>query len=143
MTKGRNPAPPPRAPQTVNVLQAAAAPAFEIRFTEDAGAEIKGLDGSIRQQVKKVLEKKLAVEPEGYGLPLRGPLANYWKHQFSDHRIIYRIYKDEKTVVVCAVGSRKAGDREDIYRQLEAVAKTGHLAEQVASVLKSIIPSKK
>ena len=42
-------------------------------------------------------------------------------------------------VVVCAVGVRKQGDAEDIYRQLEAVAKTGRLAEQLAVVIKNLL----
>jgi hypothetical protein len=89
------------------------------------------------------LEKKLAVDSEGYGLPLRGSLAGYWKHQFGNHRVIYRIYPEPHIVVVCAVGVRKEGDAEDIYRQLESVAKTGRLAEQLASVFGNPLPPRK
>jgi mRNA interferase RelE/StbE len=116
---------------------------FELRFTPDAAADIKALDGSVRKQLRKVLEKKLAVDAEGYGLPLRGSLAGYWKHQFGNHRIVYRIYPQRQAVVICSVGSRKQGDAEDIYRQLESVAKTGRLAEQLAAVLKNLLPGKK
>lgn len=116
---------------------------FELRYTPDAAADIKALDGSVRNQLRKVLEKKLAVDPEGYGLPLRGSLAGYWKHQFGNHRVVYRIYPQHRTVVVCSVGVRKQGDAEDIYRQLESVAKTGRLADQLASVLRNILPGKK
>jgi mRNA-degrading endonuclease RelE of RelBE toxin-antitoxin system len=115
---------------------------FELRYTSDAAADIKDLDGSVRKQLRKVLEKKLAADPEGYGLPLRGALAGYWKHQFANHRIIYRIYPGHRVVVVCAVGVRKQGDAEDIYRQLESVAQTGRLAEQLAVVLKKLLPKK-
>lgn len=116
---------------------------FELRFTSDAAQDIKALDGSVRKQLRKVLEKKLAVDPEGYGLPLRGSLAGYWKHQFGNHRVVYRIYPQHHVVVVCSVGVRKQGDAEDIYRQLESVAKTGRLAEQLAAVLRNLLPSKK
>ena len=118
-------------------------PAFELRYTPDAAADIKALDGSVRNQLRKVLEKKLAVDPEGYGLPLRGSLAGYWKHQFGNQRVVYRIYSQHRAVVVCSVGVRKQGDAEDIYRQLESVAKTGRLADQLASVLRNILPGKK
>ena len=114
---------------------------FELRYTPDAAADIKGLDGSVRKQLRKVLEKKLAVDPEGYGLPLRESLAGYWKHQFGNHRVVYRIYPEHSLVVVCAVGVRKSGDAEDIYRQLESVARTGRLAEHVAGVLKNLLPT--
>jgi mRNA interferase RelE/StbE len=119
-----------------------AASSFELRYTEDAAKEIKELDRSIKKPLRKVLEKKLAVQPERYGLPLRGPLSGYWKHEFADHRVIYRIYPDPPTVVVCAVGPRKAGDAEDIYNQLDAIAKTGRLAEQLASVLSKFLPKR-
>ena len=113
---------------------------FELRYTADAASEIKDLDGRIRKELRKVLEKKLAVDPEGYGLPLRGPLANYWKHEFENHRIIYRIYPQYHTVVVCAVGTRKQGDVEDVYRQLQSIANSGRLAGQLASVLRNLLP---
>jgi mRNA-degrading endonuclease RelE of RelBE toxin-antitoxin system len=113
---------------------------YDLRYTTDAAADIRGLDGSIRKQLRKVLERKLAIDPEGYGLPLRGPLANYWKHEFGNHRIVYRIYPTQRVVAVCAVGVRKHGDAEDIYRQLESVAKTGRLAEQLAAVIKNLLP---
>jgi mRNA interferase RelE/StbE len=116
---------------------------FELRYTSDAAAEIKALDGSVRNQLRKVLEKKLAVDPEGYGLPLRGSLVGYWKHQFGNHRVVYRIYPQHHVAVVCSVGVRKRGDAEDIYRQLESLAKTGRLAEQLASVLRNLLPEKK
>jgi mRNA-degrading endonuclease RelE of RelBE toxin-antitoxin system len=120
-----------------------AASPFKLGYTEDSAKDIRGLDGSIKKQLRKILEKKLAIDPEGYGLPLRGPLAGYWKHEFATHRIIYRIYKDHHMVAVCAVGPRKQGDTEDIYNQLNAVAETGRLAEQLASVLKKMIPQNK
>lgn len=115
---------------------------FQLLFTQDAAADIRGLDGSVRAQLRKVLEKKLAIYPEAYGLPLHGALANYWKHEFASHRVIYRIYPQHQAVVVCAVGIRKQGDTADIYRQLESVSKTGRLAEQLALVLKNLLPQK-
>ena len=139
MSKGRKPPSPPAQPSE----EIRSRLPFELRYTPDAAADIKALDGSVRKQLRRVLEKKLAVDPEGYGLPLRGSLASYWKHQFGNHRVIYRIYAEHRVVVVCAVGVRKQGDAEDIYRQLESVAKTGRLAEQLSSVLRNLLPSKK
>jgi mRNA-degrading endonuclease RelE of RelBE toxin-antitoxin system len=117
-------------------------PRFELGYTADAARDIKSLDESIRGQVRRVLERKLALDPEGHGLPLRSPLANYWKHEFRNHRIIYRIYPNQRVVLVCAVGIRKQGDVEDIYRRLESVALTGRLAGQLASALKNLLPNK-
>ena len=139
MSKGRK-QPSPAAPTSE---EARSKPPFELRYTRDAAAEIKALDGSVRGQLRKVLEKKLAIDPEGYGLPLRGPLAGYWKHPFGNHRVVYRVYPQHHVVAVCSVGVRKQGDAEDIYRQLEAIAKTGRLAEQLAAVLRNLLPPKK
>jgi mRNA interferase RelE/StbE len=118
-------------------------PPFELKYTPDAAADIKALDGSVRNQLRKVLEKKLAVDPKGYGVPLRGSLGGYWKHPFGNHRVVYRIYSEHGVVVVCAVGVRKQGDAEDIYRQLESVARAGRLAEDLASVVRNLLPPRK
>jgi mRNA-degrading endonuclease RelE of RelBE toxin-antitoxin system len=139
MSKGQRKPSPPAQPAE----ESSTSCPFELRYTPDAGADIKALDGGVRKQLRKVLEKKLAVDPEGYGLRLRGSLAGYWKHQFGNHRIVYRIYRQHHVVVVCSVGVRKQGDAEDIYRQLESVAKTGRLAEQLASVLRNLLPPKR
>ncbi|HEV2386923.1 MAG TPA: type II toxin-antitoxin system RelE/ParE family toxin [Candidatus Acidoferrales bacterium] len=139
MSKG-----PKRPPASVSSPQEARSKLlFGLKYTPDAAADIKPLDSSMRNQLRKVLEKKLAVDPEGCRLPLRGSLAGYWKHQFGNHRVVYRIDPEHHVVVVCAVGVRKQGDAEDIYRQLESVAKTGRFAEQLASVLKNLLPSKR
>lgn len=63
----------------------------------------------------KAVEKKLSVDPEGYGRPLRGPLAGYWKLRVDDYRVIYRIVRDRIEVLVVMVGIRR--DFE-VYRQM-------------------------
>ena len=141
MTKGRKQA--SSTPTAARSDEPQAASSFELGYTEDAASDIKRLDGSVKKHLRKVLEKKLAVDPESYGLPLRGALAGYWKHEFATHRIIYRVYKHRRIVAVCAVGPHKQGDAEDVYNQLNAVAETGRLAGQVASVLKKLLPKDK
>jgi mRNA-degrading endonuclease RelE of RelBE toxin-antitoxin system len=119
-----------------------AEPKYSIAFTADAFGDVKALDGSIKNKLKKVLTKKLAIDPQGYGLPLRSPLNLYWKHEFAAHRVIYRIYQEKKLVVICAVGSRKEGDVGDVYRQFQALADTGKVARQIADVLSGFVPAK-
>lgn len=111
---------------------------FEIKFTEDAKSDVASLDGSIKAPLKKLLTKKLAVDPVSYGTSLRAPLVGYYKHEFADHRIIYRIYSARGLVVVCAVGSRKQGDVADVYEQLTKVVKSGRLAAQVLRSLQTV-----
>src|SRR6266436_5914435 len=106
MMKSKKPTQPPTSPAARSEKPQAAGP-FELGYTGDAAADIKKLDGSVKQHRRKVLEKKLAIDPEGYGLPLRAPFAGYWKHEFATHRIIYRIYKEQRLIAVCAVGPRR------------------------------------
>ncbi len=120
-----------------------AEPKYSIAFTGDAFGDVKALDGSIKSKLKKVLTKKLAMVPQCYGLPLRSPLNLLWKHEFAAHRVIYRIYEEKAIIVICAVGPRKHGDAADIYRQFEALAQTGKVAQQIAEVLGSLAPGKK
>jgi mRNA-degrading endonuclease RelE of RelBE toxin-antitoxin system len=112
-----------------------AEPKYSIAFTGDAFGDVKALDGSIKNKLKKVFTKKLAMDPQGYGHPLRSPLNLYWKHEFAAHRVIYRIYNEKHLVVVCAVGPRKQGDAADVYKQFQVLAQTGKVARQIADVL--------
>jgi mRNA-degrading endonuclease RelE of RelBE toxin-antitoxin system len=120
-----------------------AEPKYSIAFTGDAFGDVKALDGSIKNKLKKLLTKKLAMDPQGYGFPLRSPLNLYWKHEFSAHRVIYRIYEEKHLVVVCAVRPPKQRDAADVYRQFQTLAQTGKVARQIADVLGSLAPGKK
>ncbi len=110
-------------------------PKYRIAFTTDAAGDVTALDGSIKNKLKNVLSKKLATDPQGYGLPLRSPLNLYWKREFAVHRAIYRICEEKQIVVVCAVGLRKQGDATDVYKQFQALAQTGKVAQEIAEVL--------
>jgi len=116
---------------------------YAVAFTDDAFEDVKALDGNIKSKLKKDLTKKPAGAPQRYGLPLRSPLHLYWKHEFSAHRVIYRIYEEKQLVVICAVGPRKQGDAADVYEQFQALAQTGKVAQQIAEVLGSLAPRKK
>jgi mRNA-degrading endonuclease RelE of RelBE toxin-antitoxin system len=114
------------------------APGYRIAFITEARDDVAALDGSVRKRLKKVLEDRLAADPEAHGLPLRAPLTNFWKHQFGSHRIIYRIYREERLVVICAVGKRRAGDIADVYRRFEPLVEAGRVAQQIRQLLKDL-----
>jgi mRNA interferase RelE/StbE len=111
-----------------------------VAFTSDAKQDIASLDGSIRKRLRQTLESKLAIDPSGYGTPLRGDLTGYWKHEFAAHRVIYRIYTDRKLVVICAVGKRQGEHVSDIYEQLVPMVKAGKVLQQVLAVLAALKP---
>lgn len=69
--------------------------------------DLPQLDAAWQRRVLKTIRKKLTVDPEGYGEPLRGALAGYWKLKVEDFRIVYSIKKDVVTVKVLKVGARR------------------------------------
>jgi len=115
--------------------------AFEIKFTLDTLKDVQGLDGSIKGKLKTTLNKKLATNLLSYGTPLRAPFVNYYKHEVATHRIIYRVYPARSLVVICAVGSRKSGDLEDVYVQFNKLVLSGRIAAQIQAVLQNILKS--
>jgi len=115
-------------------------PRYKVRFTSAAKTDVDSLDGSIRKRLKGVLSNKLAVDPEGYGTPLRGALTGFWKHEFASHRVIYRIYPDTAAIVVCAVGKRQGEHVIDVYKHLEPMVKVGKVAEQIRAIMESAKP---
>ena len=114
---------------------------YAIYFTADAKRDVETLDGSVRKQLQKVLEKKLAIHPAQYGEPLVGVLKGFWSHHFAAHRVIYRIYERERLVLICAVGARRSGHMNDVYKQFEALVDAGRTAQQILDVLRG--PSRK
>jgi len=59
--------------------------------------------------------KGLSQDPQKQGKPLFAELTGFRSLRVGRYRVIYTILEDNK-VVVAAVGIRKEGDREDIYR---------------------------
>ena len=50
--------------------------------------------------------RKLADDPH-MGKPLRGELSGKWSLRVGDHRVIYTINEQEKTVILYSVSHRK------------------------------------
>lgn len=77
-------------------------------------------DRRIRQQISQRLDT-LAHDPEQQGKPLRGELLGYRSLRTAGqrYRVIYRVDRGRIIVIVIAVGLRKEGDRQDVYRLAE------------------------
>lgn len=65
--------------------------------------------------ILKTIFKKLKVNPEGYGEPLKQGLKGFWKLKVSHYRIIYRIEKEEVLVLVLKIGLRRD---DQVYREM-------------------------
>ena len=80
---------------------------YEIAFERRALDEWNALDGSVRQQFKKKLQK-LQDNPQA-GQALYGELAGYYKIKLrkSGYRLVYEILNEEIVIFVITVGKRE------------------------------------
>jgi mRNA interferase RelE/StbE len=65
---------------------------------------------SMREVIKKTIEKKLRVDPIRFGKPLRFSLKGYRRLRVGDYRVVYRIDEGRVIVIIVDIGHRK-----DIY----------------------------
>ncbi|MFC7557587.1 type II toxin-antitoxin system RelE/ParE family toxin [Pseudoroseomonas wenyumeiae] len=81
---------------------------YNLDFVEDAKKEWDALDRGIREAFKKVLARRLQ-EPRVVSAKLRGG-ANLYKIKLRDvgYRLVYEVEDNTVTVLVLAVGRRKA-----------------------------------
>ncbi|HEX3602117.1 MAG TPA: type II toxin-antitoxin system RelE/ParE family toxin [Lacipirellulaceae bacterium] len=84
----------------------------DVRFIDNAAGEVKRLDPAIRRRVAKRLGWLRAnldsIIPES----LTGRLVGLYKLRVGDYRVIYEIVRDERVIIIQAVGHRR-----DIYRK--------------------------
>ncbi|MCI0407079.1 MAG: hypothetical protein L0191_00730, partial [Acidobacteria bacterium] len=69
---------------------------------------------------------------------LREPLRGWGSFHFGENRVIYKIFDDLLAVGIAGVGKHNPDASLDIYRRLEAVAKTGRLAETILVTMKGL-----
>ena len=86
---------------------------FELGFLDEALAEWRKLDGSIREQFKKKLEERLA-NPRVASAKLSGHQDRYKiKLRSIGYRLVYEVRDRQLLVVVVAVGKR---ERNAVYK---------------------------
>jgi mRNA interferase RelE/StbE len=73
--------------------------------------DLPHLEKTELQRVKNAIEKKLAVDPLLYGLPLRNVLKRYWKIRVGDYRIVYTITGKTLQIIIIA-------HRREVYKQI-------------------------
>jgi mRNA interferase RelE/StbE len=81
---------------------------FTLKFEEEARAEWDKLDKSVREPLKKKLEKRLE-HPHVENERLAGRLKHCYKikHNKTGHRLIYQVIDDEVVVLVLAIDKRE------------------------------------
>ena len=77
--------------------------------------DFKRINKHDRSVILKTIYKKLSVDPEKYGAPLRSTLRGFWKLKISHYRVVYRIEKKVVTVLILKVGMRRD---EEVYKEM-------------------------
>ncbi|MFH1609103.1 MAG: type II toxin-antitoxin system RelE/ParE family toxin [Candidatus Bipolaricaulota bacterium] len=98
---------------------------FEISFTTVARAMFAEIVASDKRGARTISQHiaALAQNPQRQGKLLAGELAGFRSMRTGRYRVVY--FVGEHTVVVLAVGIRKAGDRKDIYALAKRLLKSG------------------
>ena len=77
--------------------------------------DLPNIPSIARKQILHDIRKKLSINPEQYGEPLRKELFGYWKLRVGDYRVIYKIKKLELIILILKLGQRK--DKK-VYREM-------------------------
>ncbi len=86
--------------------------------------DFKKIDPSHQSYVLRTIRKKLSLDPESYGKPLRGEFKGYWRLSVGDFRVIYRIVKNKILVLVIRIGiCRDARVYEELFFRLKKLSK--------------------
>lgn len=86
--------------------------AYRIEFEQKAFEEFSRLDGSVKKQIQKYIDKLATREnPRALGEPLKANLSAYWKYRIGDYRLVAEI-QDNKLVVLMLV----VAHRREVYK---------------------------
>jgi mRNA interferase RelE/StbE len=91
---------------------------YRIALTPTASSTLSAIkDRRIQEQLRDRIDG-LAHDPHLQGKPLLGELTGYRSVRAASqrYRIIYRVQQNRLEVLVVAIGLRREGDREDVYR---------------------------
>lgn len=105
---------------------------YALEFTADAIAGIKTtIPKHLKGPLRKELLGKVAVDPVGHSHELHYDLEGYRSFVWRKYRVVYKVFEEMRTVAVVGVGLLAPQSAENLYRKLEALARTGELAEGV------------
>lgn len=82
---------------------------WQILFHLAVRKDLLKLDASEKKRIKLAIETKLFINPDLYGIPLRGNLKRLWKLRVGDIRILFSINLKKIKILVIA-------NRKDVYK---------------------------
>lgn len=114
-----------------------------LQFTSDAVADVKTvIPKYLKGPLRKALLEKVASDPVGCSHELHGDLQGYRSFTWQRYRVVYKVFDHPLAVAVVGVGLRSPQSAQNIYRKLEALARTGELAEGVLFSLRGFTKGK-
>lgn len=88
---------------------------YSVQYLDSVKEDLRGLQKSVKEKLKKAIEKKLMLNPIEFGKPLQYSLKGLRRLRVEDYRIIYQIDLDSKAVL--AVLIVKIGHRKEVYEE--------------------------
>lgn len=80
---------------------------YEIIYRPDVVKnDIRKLSLPVRKRIKKAIDKKLMINPIGFGKPFRNSLKGLRRLRIDDYRVIYKI-RDNNQVEIVRIAHRK------------------------------------
>lgn len=83
---------------------------YIIEYDVNIEEKLRELPKSVREMIRKAIEKKLMHDPIAFGKPLRYSLKGYRRLGIGDYRVIFKIIEDKVLVIIIDLDHRK-----DIY----------------------------
>lgn len=85
---------------------------YKIEYTRDAKKKLSKMDNKVSKRITEWIKKNLdgCENPRLHGLPLKGPLRNYWRYRVGDYRIVADIQDDRIVIMIVNVDKRN-----DVY----------------------------
>lgn len=81
--------------------------AYKIEFEKQALDEFSKLDGAVKKQIQKFIDKLGArKDPRTLGEPLQANLSAFWKYRVGDYRLVAEIHDDKFVVLMLVVAHR-------------------------------------
>ena len=84
----------------------------------------------------------MASDPVGCSHELHGDLQGYRSFKWKQYHVVYKVFDDPLAIAVVGVGLRSSPSAQNIYRKLEALARTGELAQGVLFSLRGFTKGK-
>ncbi|MDP2957969.1 MAG: hypothetical protein Q8N53_16190, partial [Longimicrobiales bacterium] len=67
---------------------------YQVRFADETRTELRKLGPSAAGEVLRAIAKKLTMDPERYGSPLRRDLVGYFKLAVRQWRVVYHMDRE-------------------------------------------------